>query len=66
MVDQAAAVPMMVLAMGTNSTKDRVAVTVPVAAVVAVVTTKEMALAVGTTKEAVMAAMVVRATKDSA
>ena len=65
-VDQAAAVPMMVLAMGTNSTKDRVAVTVPVAAVVAVVTTKEMALAVRTNNEAVMAVVAVPITKVAA
>jgi len=39
-VDQAMAIPMMVLAVGTNTTTDMVAVTVRVVAVVAVVTTK--------------------------
>ena len=51
-VDQAKAIPMMVLATGENTTKDRVAVMVPVAVAVDVVTIKEMALVVGTTKDA--------------
>ena len=66
LVDQVAAIPMMVLAIGTNTTKDRVALTMPGAAGVAVVTTKEIALAVGTTKEAVMAAVAVRTSKEAA
>ena len=40
--------------------------TVPVVAVVDVITTKEMELAVGTIKEAVMAVVAIRTTKDAA